>query len=122
MIGQDKFKKDLLKYLKAIGIPCNLRGYTYIVDAAEIIYFNTKRTKITETIYPIIAFKYDVSIASVERAIRHSIARAFLLGNLTTINLIFSSSVHPEKDRPSNLQFVTRLVEFIEEGEYIIIR
>lgn len=55
-----------------IGIPCGIKGFTYIVDAIQIFEERGTNIGITRELYPAIAEKRNTASTSVERAIRHA--------------------------------------------------
>lgn len=61
--------------VRLLHIPCNLRGFRYLVRALEETVFIPSRTlSITKELYPAVARIYRVSPSSVERSIRTAIA------------------------------------------------
>lgn len=58
--------------LFAIGIPANMKGFKYIVDAMEIIERDGCTISITGVLYPEVADMNRTTPSRVERAIRHA--------------------------------------------------
>lgn len=58
--------------LFAIGIPANVKGFKYIVDAMEIIERDGCTVSITGVLYPEVADMNRTTPSRVERAIRHA--------------------------------------------------
>jgi len=107
------------KVLLSIGIPPNLLGYAYIITAIELITQNPFYLRtMTKCLYQDIAIQYDVSVSSVERAIRNAISVGWLHGNIKTIDGIFYNCVDPEKGFPSNSIFLTRLYHYFNSEEF----
>ncbi len=63
--------------LFAMGVPANMKGFKYIVDALEIIDRDGCTVSITGVLYPEVADVNHTTASRVERAIRH----AFSIGN-----------------------------------------
>lgn len=58
--------------LFAIGIPANMKGFKYIIDAVEIISRDGCTVSITGVLYPEVADMNHTTPSRVERAIRHA--------------------------------------------------
>lgn len=104
--------------LLSIGIPPNLLGYMYLVEALQMILMNPLYLNhITKGLYIDIARKYGSNPSRVERAIRHAINTAWLRGNIHVIDRIFMNCVNPEKGVPTNSLFLARLFYYISNME-----
>lgn len=104
--------------LLSIGIPPNLLGYLYLVEALQLILLNPfYLSHITKGLYIDIARKYNSTPQRVERAIRHAINTAWLIGNIEYIENIFKNCVNPNKGVPTNSLFLARLYFYISNME-----
>ena len=104
--------------LLSIGIPPNLLGYLYIVEALQMVLLNPMyMNHITKGLYIDIAKKYGASAQRVERAIRHAINTAWLHGDVYYIDHIFKNCVNPNKGVPTNSLFLARLYFYISNME-----
>lgn len=104
--------------LLSIGIPPNLLGYMYLVEAMQMILLNPLYLhSITKGLYIDIARKYSTKPQRVERAIRHAINTAWLIGNIEYIEHIFKNCVNPNKGVPTNSLFLARLYFYISNME-----
>lgn len=63
--------------LFAMGIPANIKGFKYIMDALEVIDAEECGISMTKALYPEVATMNHTIASRVERAIRH----AFSIGN-----------------------------------------
>lgn len=100
--------------LLSIGIPPNLLGYMYIAEAIQMILLNPLYLNgITKGLYIDIARKYSSTPQRVERAIRHAINTAWLIGSVEYIDHIFKNCVNPNKGVPTNSLFLARLYFYI---------
>lgn len=100
--------------LNNLGIRCNLLGYDYILDALKLVKENPDALKnITKELYPELARIYKTQPCNIERAIRHSIEHAWNMGNVEYKNEIFGYTVHPEKGRPSNGEFLAAIAHYL---------
>ena len=65
---------------------------------------------VTKELYPIIAQRCGSTPSRVERAMRHAIESAFDRGDPLVINGIFGYSMDPNKGKPTNWEFIGRMV------------
>lgn len=63
----------------------------------------------TKEVYPAVAKRHNTTASRAERAMRHSIEKAWLRGSEEARNKYFGWSVDPEKGRPPVGEFVARL-------------
>lgn len=100
--------------LNNLGIRCNLLGYNYILDALKMIKENQDSLKnITKELYPELAKKHKTQSCNIERAIRHAIEHAWNMGNIELKNEIFGYTIHPDKGRPSNGEFLAAVAHYL---------
>ena len=75
-------RSDIIDILLAVGIPANIKGFTYIRDAMELFdtdpYYSSGKIC---SLYADIAKKHRTSPSNVERAIRHAFETATSKGN-----------------------------------------
>lgn len=75
--------------------------------------------RITKSLYPAIAEKFDTSPSKVERAIRHAIEVAWNRGKIENINMIFGLKIYSANDKPTNGEFIALIADKIcLEGAY----
>lgn len=110
-ISLDKIATNVLT---EFGIPAHIKGYSYLRDAI-IISLNDKHTlsSVTKRLYPTIANKYQTTPSRVERAMRHAIEVAWSRGNINALNTQFGYVVDPTKGRPTNSEFIYKVVDNI---------
>lgn len=77
----NKEEIKMREMLMKMGISANLKGFRVILDAIEILKTQQIHTNIT-TIYDFIGKKEGSSSSDIERAIRYSITRAYINGNI----------------------------------------
>lgn len=101
---------QLHEILLSIGIPPNIRGYSYITYAMELIIRNPEAMySVTKGLYIDVAKKFGTKPASVERSIRFAIGSAWKYGDQQMIDQIFSNCLRPYQKAPSNSVFLARL-------------
>ncbi len=105
----------ITKYLRDMGIPAKIHGYSYLRDAIEMVILDTECIHaVTRELYPEIAKKYKVIKPSrVERSMRHAIEVAWKRGNCELQEKIFGYTVSSEKGKPTNSEFISMLADYI---------
>lgn len=95
-----------------IGVPANLKGYQYL-RIAIILSVNDKDmlNGVTKALYPTIAQEFETSTSSVERAIRHAICIAWERGDVDALNSIFGCTIHSERGKPTNSEFIALVAD-----------
>lgn len=102
------------KTLMAIGMPHNLKGYTYVISALEkCLDDRNKIYGITKGLYVEIATENGDTPSSVERVIRHAIEVSWERGNSAVINKMFGYTISNKKGKPTNSEFIAYLTDFI---------
>ena len=66
---------------------------------------------VTKELYPAIAKNYNRTASGVERAIRHAIEVAWIRGQVDTINKLFGYTIHNEKGKPTNSEFIAMVAD-----------
>lgn len=96
----EKLEYIITKYIREIGIPANLSGYSYIRTAIKLTVQNPEiLNMITKWLYPEIAKKHQRTSSSIERSIRYSINVAFNRGNTEMLQKLF-------RGIPTNSEFI----------------
>lgn len=119
--GEDK-KESLRNRVTAIwrkaGIPAHLKGYRYAIEAVIDVYERPNMIDaITKELYPAVAEVYDTTPFRVERAIRHAIEVAWNRGSVEFLDGIFGYTIHYEKSKPTNSEFIAGIVEYLREQD-----
>ncbi len=100
------------KLLHQLGIPSNIRGYTYIRESVFIFYKNSDAYRgITKEIYPEIAIRHATTATRVERAIRHAIEVSWNRGDYDLMEEIFGNSVAYDRAKPTNSEFIATIAD-----------
>lgn len=109
-------KPSIQEVLLDIGVPDALSGHRYMVRAIELaIESPDEATLITKWLYPTVAKCYDTTASRVERAIRHGIESAWDRGDLEVLAKYFGNTVSISKGRPTNGEFIARIVNYLRE-------
>ena len=95
------------KILLELGIPSNLKGYTYIEEAIFLCVKDSNyKEYITKRLYPALAEKLNVKEYQVEKNIRKAIEVSWTNANPETLEKIFGYSIGLDRDRPTNFNYI----------------
>lgn len=122
VLKSTKIASEVGSLLHDLGIPSNIRGYEYIREGIMILYNDqTISAKITKSVYPLIAEKYQTTTTRVERAIRHAIEISWVRGDIELMENLFGNSIDVERSRPTNGEFLLTIADKfkVEEKELI---
>lgn len=105
-------KDSVIKILHELGVPSNIKGYKYIKEGIVQVFYNPDMiNKVTKTLYPLIAEKYDTTKNRVEAAIRHAIEVSWNRGKWDVMENLFGNSFDMDKARPTNSGFIVTIAE-----------
>lgn len=107
-----KFEMIAGKAVRDMGIPANIKGYFYLIEAVRIAYHNKRAVlNVTQNIYIPIAEQFFTT----KKRVSDAIARAIIIGrercNLMTLEEYFGSNAF---EIPSNSEFITVLAEHVQ--------
>ena len=98
--------------LHDVGIPANIKGYSYLIDALELAIANPEAAfSMTQSIYVPIARQHGVQPEQVSRAIKRAIDIAWDRGDLDTLQSYFGYTVSNTRGMPTNGEFVAIIGE-----------
>ena len=98
--------------LHDVGIPANIKGYSYLIDALELAVANPEAAfSMTQSIYVPIARQHGVQPEQVSRAIKRAIDIAWDRGDLDTLQSYFGYTVSNTRGMPTNGEFVAIIGE-----------
>ena len=102
-----KLERMAADALKDLGVPANLRGYSYLRTAIVVsIDDSANLEKITKMLYPNVANYYNTTTSRVERSIRHAIETAYNRGNVDVFDDYFGYTIDANKAKPTNSEFI----------------
>ena len=112
---QSEFCLEVVDQMLAdLGIPNHLLGYNYLQTAISLAVCNpTMRYNMNGDLYPAVALRYGVRLQSVERNIRHAIECGWDRCDEETRVRYFGGTVHPERSKPTNSEFIARVSRLI---------
>ncbi|NLC43247.1 MAG: sporulation transcription factor Spo0A [Clostridiales bacterium] len=109
---QRSLEADITNIIHEIGVPAHIKGYQYLREAITMVVNNINLLNgITKELYPGIAQTFNTTPSRVERAIRHAIEVAWSRGRVDTINKLFGYTIHDEKGKPTNGEFIAMIAD-----------
>lgn len=113
-ISERNLEADVTEIIHEIGVPAHIKGYQYLRDAIIMSVNDMDMlNSITKVLYPTIAKKYQTTSSRVERAIRHAIEVAWSRGKMDTIDEMFGYTIHNDKGKPTNSEFIALITDRI---------
>ena len=103
---------DITNIIRKVGVPAHIKGYQYLRHGITMVVENVYILgAITKELYPAIAKKNNTTPTRVERAIRHAIEVAWNRGDIGTINSLFGYTIHSNKGKPTNSEFIALIAD-----------
>jgi len=103
---------EITNIIHEIGVPAHIKGYLYLREAITMVVGNIELlSAVTKELYPSIAKKFNTTSSRVERAIRHAIEVAWSRGKVDTINNLFGYTVHNDRGKPTNSEFIAMVAD-----------
>ena len=103
---------EITNIIHEIGVPAHIKGYMYLREAITMVVNDMELlSAVTKELYPSIAKKYNTTASRVERAIRHAIEVAWGRGQVDAINKLFGYTIHNEKGKPTNSEFIAIIAD-----------
>lgn len=110
--NSNSLEAEITNIMHEIGVPAHIKGYLYLRDAIQMVVNDVELlSAVTKELYPAIAKKYNTTPSRVERAIRHAIEVAWSRGEIDTINKVFGYTVHNDKGKPTNSEFIAMVAD-----------
>ncbi|WP_246566184.1 sporulation transcription factor Spo0A [Tissierella simiarum] len=109
---EKSLEAKITNVIHEIGVPAHIKGYLYLREAISMVIDDMELLgAVTKELYPNIAKKFNTTPSRVERAIRHAIEVAWSRGKVDTINKIFGYTVHTDKGKPTNSEFIAMVAD-----------
>lgn len=110
--GPVDLETEITNIIHEIGVPAHIKGYMYLREAIIMVVNDMELlSAVTKELYPSIAKKYNTTASRVERAIRHAIEVAWGRGQVDAITRIFGHTIHTEKGKPTNSEFIAIIAD-----------
>lgn len=110
MINEAKLDQIMLE----LGFSEVLMGTDYLREAVR--QYAAGNTQVAMEVYPAVARKFMTSPQRAERAMRHSIERAWERGSLAAQQQYFGWSISPMKGKPTVGECIARLARVCREN------
>jgi two-component system response regulator (stage 0 sporulation protein A) len=95
-----------------IGVPAHIKGYQYLRVAITMAVMDSSiLDSVTKRLYPSVARQFQTTSSRVERAIRHAVEVAWDRGNVETLNSYFGYTIHNNKGKPTNSEFIAMIAD-----------
>lgn len=108
-------REKISEVLVRFGIRSNLYGYLYIKNIIELVKGNKKLLYGgMMTLYKEVAIMNGTTVYNVESCIRSAIESAFEEGNSDELYKLFGNTIHKDKGKPTNKQFISMILEYLE--------
>lgn len=103
---------EITNMIHEIGVPAHIKGYQYLRHAIAMVVEDMDLIgAVTKELYPAIAKANNTTPSRVERAIRHAIEVAWNRGKIETIDKLFGYTVHNDKGKPTNSEFIAIIAD-----------
>lgn len=100
--------------LHHVGVPANIQGFYYLRTAILLAIENEDMlNRITKELYPSVAVRHKTTASRVERSIRHAIETAWDRGDVEVLASYFGYTVHSQKGKPTNSEFIALISDRI---------
>lgn len=110
--GPIDLETEITNIIHEVGVPAHIKGYMYLREAITMVVNDMELlSAVTKELYPSIAKKYNTTASRVERAIRHAIEVAWGRGQVDAINRLFGYTVHGDKGKPTNSEFIAIIAD-----------
>ena len=98
--------------LRTLAVPGRLRAWAFLPEMCALTVAHPPLLNdLQHGLYPLIARKYGMTSAGVERSLRLCVESTWMHGSLSALERFFGSSVDPEKGKPTNREFLCRMAE-----------
>ncbi|MGI6752490.1 MAG: sporulation transcription factor Spo0A [Anaerovoracaceae bacterium] len=103
---------EITNIIHEVGVPAHIKGYQYLRNAIAMVVNDMDLLgAVTKELYPAIAKMNNTTPSRVERAIRHAIEVAWNRGKIETIDNLFGYTVHNDKGKPTNSEFIAIIAD-----------
>ncbi len=98
--------------LRTMEVPRRLGAWVFLPEMAALTVVHPPLLQdLSHGLYPLIAARYGMTAAGVERRLRLCVESTWMHGSLDALERFFGSSVDPERGKPTNREFLCRVQE-----------
>lgn len=106
--SHNELSSQVSKAVIDLGIPTNVLGFRYVVEALKIILTDEHAYPLSKAVYAPIAKNCSTTVECIESAIRKTIT------NLYDLNSTVVDKITGKDHKPSNAKFLTAMAEKIK--------
>jgi two-component system response regulator (stage 0 sporulation protein A) len=107
-------QRQVTEVLQALGVPPHIKGFLFLKEAVILVCEDeTHLMRITKSLYPSIAERYDSTPQRVERSIRNAVELTFERGNVDWIAQFFKMVTPLHGGRITNGEFVAYIAHYV---------
>lgn len=100
--------------LRTLGVPPGLRAWAFLPRACALAAMHPALLRdVSHGLYPLLARENGLSPGAVERRLRLAVESAWSRGSLVAMERFFGASVDPDRGKPTNREFLSRVAERI---------
>lgn len=94
-------------FLRMLDVPERLRAWDFLPEMlAWTVVHPPLLSDLQHGLYPLMAERYGMTAAGVERSLRLCVESTWMHGSLEALERFFGASVDPEKGKPTNREFL----------------
>lgn len=109
--GRDYYG-EVTHVLNKLGVSTGILGYGYLRDAIIMHISDPEKIRqMTKVFYPAVGAMHNTTGNRAERGIRHAIETCWDRGDLELLESYFGNTVSPNKDKPTNREFISLVAE-----------
>ena len=109
---QLQLERAITDIIHDIGVPAHIKGYQYLRVAITMAVMDSSiLDSVTKQLYPSVARQFQTTPSRVERAIRPAVEVAWDRGNVETLNSYFGYTIHNNKGKPTNSEFIAMIAD-----------
>lgn len=99
-------------FLRMLDVPERLRAWDFLPEMlAWTVVHPPLLIDLQHGLYPLMAGRYGMTAAGVERSLRLCVESTWMHGSLEALERFFGASVDPEKGKPTNRAFLCRAAQ-----------
>ncbi len=109
---RELIENQIFDIMLELGIPLNLKGFTYLCDAVRITYYEPLAgARIVDRLYTEVAKENQTTVQCVEHAIRTALRRVDNLRDKITLKKYFATAECPPPKR-----FINSLADYVRRS------
>lgn len=104
---------DVGSALLSIGVPAHVKGFLYLREAIRLVDEDARLLgRLTGSLYPAIAQRFEATTGNVERAMRHAVELAWQRTTQEKLDAVFGPGVASVDTRPSTGELIALVINW----------